>query len=587
MSPRPCSTARWIGHTSNEERAEVDSVRCFHRQSGIAYYTPYSAAITVRLDTVIASEEAITHELTHHDLTGSTLSGMLDRLLGLGAADTTLADADRERFQAALQRNMGGSATVHEATATYVAALGERVADRHPTPLDELPPQYRNAVHLYLGIPLDDPYGAASVSFFPNYAIAVACARAALDSPDIINVLRARPRSPHELFQILFATDVDGVFRQLVASLRTSLEPLLEAFARFLIRIGVTDAKRLDEWFIESGRRTEHEADMLDAVGLALHEMFPDLLGAYLSSAQKADLWADFLQHCQSSLVDEANCAYFADVVVTRVPGAGIDPEFVYLFSSVRFERMWRWVRSPPVRQVSDAVAWLHDVAAVAIPRGLRVVLHGRELFNEREVAVELSSGELVPSRGGIMHLDLQVDRVKANGESLTAEDVEVFGRLPQSVSMDWRTRSGEEWLYAAIEALGFPIVWHAGWLSGFGAAKSADAYQNRPGRTVFYLDQSGGTWRIFEQVLLSLTAESPRDVIRADFFDGASDAYVIPFGTCACSAVFPNRWISTKLDAFEAVHPGSIRQRLESEDSAQIDPLVRYGMYYIYNLVR
>jgi hypothetical protein len=565
----------------------VDPVRCFHRQSVVAHYTPHSASITVRLDSVIASQEAITHELTHHDLTEGTLSGMLDQLLGRGGADAPLAPADRERLRAALERNMNSSEIVHEATATYVAALGERAAGRQPIPLDELPSKYQDAVRFYLAIQLDDPYGAVPVGFFANQTIAIACARAALDSPSIIKLLRARPRSALELFDVLAATDADGVFRQLVSGLRTSLAPLLEAFARFLTQIGVADATRLDEWLFESSRLAEYQPAMLDAISVALHETFPHLLGVYLSSVQKAELWAGFVRHCQTSIFDEANRAYFADVVVTGVPGGGIDPDFVYLFPSIRFEKMWRLVRSPPLQHASDAIAWLHEVAAVAAPRGLRVVLHGRELFNERETVVELSSGELVAPRGGVMHIDLQLDRVKADGGEVTAEDIEALGGLRQSVSMDWQKRHDEQQLYAAIEKMWFPVVWHAGWLSGFGAAKSAGAYRERPGRTIFYLDQSGGTWRIFDQILLSLASDSSRDVIRADLFDGASDAYVIPFDTCACSAVFPNSWISRQLGIFEATHPGRVRQLLEPEDSRQIDPLVRYGMHYVYNLVK
>jgi hypothetical protein len=563
-------------------------VRCFHRQSVVSYYTPHSAAITVRLDAAVASQEAITHELVHHDLTEATLAGMLDQLLGRGAADPLLASADRERLQAGLERSMVSSGAVHEATATYVAALGERAADRRPIPLDELPSKYRDAVRLYLQIPLDDPYGTAPVSFLANQSLAISCARAALDSPNIRELLRARPRSADELLQILLSVGADRIFLELASDLGRHIVALQEVVVEFSKRrFGIADPRRLDAWMLEPGRVAEFHPDLMEALAVALHEMFPPLLGVYASPAQKAGMWADFVRHCQTSIFDQAHRAYFADIAVTGALGNGIDPDFVYLFPSIRFDKIWRLVRSPPVQRARDAIAWFHAIIAITGPRGLRVVLHGREFFNERDTEQELSSGELVQPRGGVMHFDLQLDRVKADGGEITTEDVLAVSVLPQSVSADWRTKRDEEDVYAAIEELWFPIVWHAGWLQGFGAAMRDDAYRERPGRTVFYLDQSGATGRLFDRILAQLTAESPRDVIRADLFDGASDAYVIPFNKGAWCVVFPAISISKRLEDFNAAHPGRVRPFLERDDAMRVDPLVRYGIHYVYNLVK
>jgi hypothetical protein len=561
------------------------AVRCFHRQSVLAFYTPHSAAITVRLNTAeIASEEAITHELVHHDLTEETLAGMLDQLLGRGAADPELASADRECLQTALERAMAASAVVHEATATYIAALGERVVGRAPIPLGDLPPAYRQAVGLILGIPLDDPYGPSEVSFLGNASLAIACAHAALDSPHIVQLLRGRPSRAEELYEML-SVDADPLFIRLTAELQSSLQPIQNALTLFCERrLGIADPRTLDRWATEHDL-AEIQPDLTDA--LALHETFPDLLGAHLPPPEKAQLWAEFVRHCQRSIFDSLGRAYFMDVAVTGTLGDRARPDFDYLFPSIRMEKIWRLVRSPPVRPAGEAVAWFETLAAVAAPRGLRVVVHGRELFNEREMEVKLTSGESVPPRAGVMHFDLQLDRTKADGSEIVDEDIAAVSAIAQSVSIWWRTQTDERTIYRALDELALPVVWHAGWLSAFGAARRPDAYRSRPGRSVFYLDQSGATGRLFDQILDQLTIQQQHDVIRANLFDGASDAYVVQNGTHAWCAVFPNSAMNRRLEAFETAHPGRVRQFLENGDWAAIDPLIRYGMYYVYNLVK
>lgn len=548
--------------------------------------------ITLRLDLDGKhSSEALTHELTHHDLTETTIAGKLEQLLARGADDAALGDDDRSILREVHEGLITRSMIVHESTATYAGALGERVTGREPLPIDELPQFYGEAVAPLLQI-LENPYAGTPVRFFANQMFAVSAARAALDSRPIVELIESRPSSREHLRQLFARINADRIYVRLVhelenAAVRAELDEVLRSLARE--RLGIADLGLLDERLVGNDEaRISFVPGAGDLLIAALHRHLPELLGPYIPPAEMAAKWGAFVRHVQSSIHDDSGRAYFQGIEIIGTLESHSDVNFTYVFRTGDMVNMWRRVRAPAVTSVENVLRWLNDVAGIAGPRQLRVVLHSRELVNDGEQDQLLDTGDIVPPRGGIMHFDLQLDRVRADGTALTTDDVEALGAVAQSATARITSAAEENELFRTIEAMTFPVVWHAGWLIGLAAAHiRPNPFAKRPGVSVFYLDQSGATGKHFAWVLEHLIERGTVEITRAAVFEGPSDAYVLREGASYWSAVFPNHWATRMIGDFQRMHPGRIDAALEAEDAARLDSLVRYGLDYVYELAR
>jgi hypothetical protein len=583
--------------------------RCFYRSSLVGIYLPAEQVVTLPFDkgnNDPMPTMTLLHELTHRDLTEKTLAGLIDRLLAVVSGDSEL-DPDLRRcvdqtFNAFFDR----ASLLHEGVATYTSGINieSLLKGSAAGTWDSLPDFYRSALTAILKV-FPDLDADPPPSVLIHGIIVTACAKVALNVPDLQSLMDAAPRSWTELSNLLLATNQDERFNRLLDFLADSgrLDDLIAFMEeRFLQHLGSKSVQnhgdvmniftaRMNKPLLEVLQTEVHQFLLLvsDAVESKLHEMWPEA-GIYRSLDEKLTLFRSFISFCNNRIQDRLGRPVFASIQVAT--SVSLDaPKVKFAFTGTEKNALWLSIDSEPLSTIQSVRQWLRQVARVSVQTKTLIIIQAREYINPREQTIVLSKGETLEFGESLLTLDPWINYVGNDGRTIRASEADnlrkACGGIIRLKLRNSASDASFNKLVKEIAACDLHAVWHNNWEAGIAAAEGIVDFTFIPGLRIFYLDSEEITSDDFTSAVRHLARRAPVHVSATEVFQGEITPFVVWHENAAM------RW-SILLHKGQAL---DLFLRLESELGSRLiynrsnfledvtDPLTRFAVRYFYHL--